>query len=83
MSTLVEIATSVLISRFFLNLRQEHSALGSIASDPSIMLMSDISFTSRIIGNMGASFDNEAPPMSTGMPLSDAEYAECEDEEVV
>jgi len=47
------------------------------------MLMSDISFTSRIIGNMGASFDNEAPPMSTGMPLSDAEYAECEDEEVV
>ncbi|KAI0942142.1 hypothetical protein AcV7_002659 [Taiwanofungus camphoratus] len=49
---LIDVLTSILLSRFFLNLRQVYLSRGD--NDIQLSQMSDLRFASKIVGNMGA-----------------------------
>jgi len=81
-SIIAEIITSILISRFFLNLRAEHYASTGTATDRDSMSMSDLTFQSRILGNIGATLDHEAPWANAySAQFSGSEMPTCSDDE--
>lgn len=67
MAFIVDVFTSILLSRLFLNLRQVNALTGE---DSTVSKMSDVKFASRVIGDLAAPLDHE---MSFGDSASNAQ----------